>query len=359
MSGDATLPPIAAAYLAPEGLEATLAEELRRAGVTIAAWHGALALSPEPPVHTAWALDTWTAPRLLPAPSVAAAADALRAIQRNWSACPAGLHRRTALIAARLPPVRARPLRFPEAPPAAHLGAWTLLTQDTLLASPTKTSPFVNGACLFEEDRAGPPSRAYLKLWEACTLAGAWPAPGETCLDLGAAPGGWTWALARLGAVVTAVDKAPLAPSVAAMPGVTALRESAFALDPGTVGRVDWLFSDVVAYPARLLALVRRWIAAGTARRIVCTVKFQGATDHDTADAFAAIPGGRLRHLFHNRHELTFWWSADALPDAGESAAIEPPVRPPVTPPQPTPPASASPPAARAPRRRRRPDRPA
>jgi 23S rRNA (cytidine2498-2'-O)-methyltransferase len=37
-------------------------------------------------------------------------------------------------------------------------------------------------------------------------------------------------------------------------------------------------------------------------------VKFQGETDHDAADAFAAIPGGRLMHLFHNRHELTFLW---------------------------------------------------
>jgi 23S rRNA (cytidine2498-2'-O)-methyltransferase len=37
-------------------------------------------------------------------------------------------------------------------------------------------------------------------------------------------------------------------------------------------------------------------------------VKFQGATDHASAEAFAAIPGGRLQHLFHNKHELTFLW---------------------------------------------------
>ena len=45
---------------------------------------------------------------------------------------------------------------------------------------------------------------------------------------------------------------------------------------------------------------------SGRVRRFVCTVKFQGETDHDTARALAAIPGGRLVHLFHNRHELTF-----------------------------------------------------
>ena len=102
-----------------------------------------------------------------------------------------------------------------------------------------------------------------------------------------------------------AVDKAPLDPRVAGLPNVEVRLDSAFGMAPEPA---DWLFSDVVAYPARLLALVRRWIDAGAAARIVCTVKFQGETDHDAADAFAAIPGGRLMHLFHNRHELTFVW---------------------------------------------------
>ncbi len=297
---------IGACYLAPPGLEATLAAELARAGVAVACWHGRLAISPDPPGASCWALEVWTAPEELPAPSVGAAADALRAVQRNWAAYPVEHARRMALIQARLPPVKARPLRFPEPAPASHLGAWTLLTPDRLLASATKTSPFVNGECRFVEDRAGPPSRAYLKLWEALTRLGAWPQAGETCLDLGAAPGGWTWALARLGARVVAVDKAELDPRVAAMSGVALRRESAWALPPE---RVDWLFSDIVAYPERLLPLVRRWIEARAARRIVCTIKFQGETDFAAAEAFAAIPCGRVAHLFHNKHELTFWWA--------------------------------------------------
>lgn len=297
--------PVRAAYLAAEGFEVPLAEELRRAGVRLDAWHGRLALSPDPPVACAWALDVWTEPVEVAAPSVKAAADALRAVQRNWAAYAAAYHRRMALIAERLPPVKARLLVFPEPPPASHLGAWTLLAPDRVLASAAKTSPFVNGECRFVEDHIGPPSRAYLKLWEALTRLGFWPGPGETCLDLGAAPGGWTWALAQLGARVTAVDKADLAPAVAALSNVEVRRESAFALAPE---RVDWLFSDVIAYPARLLELVQRWIAAGAVRRVVCTIKFQGETDHNSAAAFAAIPGGRVMHLFHNKHELTFVW---------------------------------------------------
>lgn len=296
-----------AAYLAAEGFETPLAEELARRGVATGPWHGRLLLSPDPPAPSAWALDVWMDPREAEASSIKAAADVLRAEQRNWAGYAVAHHRRMALITERLPPVKAAPLAFPSLAPAGHLGAWTMLSPNRLLFSPRKSSRFVNGECHFQEDRVGPPSRAYLKLWEALTRLGRWPRPGERCLDLGAAPGGWTWVLARLGAQVVAVDKAPLAPATAAMAGVTHRRDSAFALPPEPV---DWLFSDVIAYPDRLLDLVQRWIAAGVTRTIICTIKFQGPTDHDAADAFAAIPGGHVMHLFHNKHELTFLWGA-------------------------------------------------
>ena len=302
--------PIASAYLAAEGFQESLAEELARRGAAVTGWHGNLALSGVPPVAAAWSLNTWLAPAIIPVGSIGQAADALRAIQRNWGSYQTGHFRRAALIEARLPALRPRPLVFPQAAPASHLGAWTLLAPDTLLVSPTQTSPFVNGVVPFVEDRVGPPSRAYLKFWEACTRLGAWPLPGQRCLDLGASPGGWTWAIAQLGASVVAVDRAPLDPVVAAMAGVTERTESAFSIDPRAEAPVDWVFSDIIAYPARLLAMAQAWIASGRTRRLVCTVKFQGATDHESAEAFAAIPGGRLVHLFHNKNELTFLWEA-------------------------------------------------
>ena len=296
---------IASAYLAAEGYEQPLLQELERAAVKIDAWHGRLALSPDPVFHAAWAQDLWTAPQELEIASVKSAADALRAIQRNWSAYPVDHHRRMALIGDRLPPVKARPLHFPDPAPTSHLGAWTLLAPDRLLLTPTKSSPVVSGEWAFEEDRTGPPSRAYLKLWEALTRLGHHPQPGDTCLDLGASPGGWTWVLAQLGANVTAVDKAALDPAIAALPTVITLKESAFAIEPRPV---DWLVCDVIAYPARLLTLIAHWIQIAPPRHIVCTVKFQGDTDFAAQDAFAAIPGGQLMHLHHNKHELTFVW---------------------------------------------------
>jgi len=305
---------VLAAYLAADGFEAVLAEELDFRGVVVSEWHGRLALSPQPPIDAAWALDTWTAPQEIPIASVKDASDALRAIQRNWSGYQVANFRRATLIADRLPPVKARALVFPEPAPTAHLGAWTLLAPDRMLVSASKTSPFVNGECRFEEDHIGPPSRAYLKLWEACTRLGWYPKPGETCLDLGASPGGWTWALAELGATVIAIDKAPLDPNIAARPNVTTRQESAFALEPE---KVDWLFSDIIAYPDRLLALIQRWIAADAPGHIVCTLKFQGQTDHATAQALAEIPGSRLLHLSHNRHELTYAWARPVADSVG------------------------------------------
>jgi 23S rRNA (cytidine2498-2'-O)-methyltransferase len=91
------------------------------------------------------------------------------------------------------------------------------------------------------------------------------------------------------------------------MPGVDWRGESAFALEPESVGAVDWLFSDIVCYPERLLRLVERWRASGLVKNFVCTIKFQGETDHDTAAAFAALPGARVQHLHHNKHELTLF----------------------------------------------------
>jgi 23S rRNA (cytidine2498-2'-O)-methyltransferase len=292
----------ATGYLAPEGF----VEELRTELGEVSAAYGRLLISPGAPKSAAWVANLWIDPVEIPIASIGDAAKRLRAIQRNWALYPHAQHRRAALIEARLPKVSAKPLAFPAPAPEAPLGSWTLIDAGTMLASARCTSPFPNGEARFVEDKLAPPSRAYLKLWEALTVLGTHPKPGELCLDLGSSPGGWTWVLARLGARVISVDKAPLDPGIAAMPGVDMRRESAFALDPRALGPIDWLFSDVVCYPARLFRLVERWLEAGTCRRFLCTLKFQGATDHETARRFAAIPGSRLLHLHHNKHELTW-----------------------------------------------------
>lgn len=295
-------PAIRTAYLAAEGFLGELAEELG----AVERVHGRLLIAPGPLQPAAWAANAWLDPQQMRVVSISDAAAKLRAIQRNWAVYAPHLHRRAMLIQEQLPKVSARPWVFGVPAPTASLGSWTMLDATTLLAARQCTSPFPHGEIHFVEDRDGPPSRAYRKLWEVLTLIGTRPQPGEVCLDLGSSPGGWSWALQRMGADVISVDKASLAPAIAGLPRIEHRFASAFEIEPRALGPIDWLFSDVVCYPARLLALIERWLAAGTCRRFVCTIKFQGKTDHASARRFAAIPGSQLRHLFHNRHELTW-----------------------------------------------------
>lgn len=290
-------------YLAAEGFERELETELG----DVSERYGRLMIAPGAPREVAWAQNVWIDPVRAKVASIKDAARTLRAVQRNWVLYSHEHHRRAALIEAELPVVKRREVEPYSELPAAPLGSWTLADRDTLVYSARCSSPFPHGEVRFVEDKEGPPSRAYLKLWELFTLTRAWPTPGELCLDLGSAPGGWTWVLAERGARVISVDKAPLEARVAARGNVEHRQESAFGLDPKSVGQVDWLFSDVICYPARLLSLVERWMKAGAAKRFVCTIKFQHETDHETARRFAAIEGSKLVHLSHNRHELTWY----------------------------------------------------
>lgn len=292
-------------YLAARGYERQLDEELGRAGVAVVGTHGRLRIAEGMPVHAAWAANIWWDAERIPVESIGHAARELRDRQRNWALYAPEHRGRAELVQEKLPHVSARPLELGQVAPDAPLGSWTLLERDLVLAATRCSSPFPHGEPTFVEDRHGPPNRAYLKLWEAFARLRRQPQPGDCCLDLGAAPGGWTWLLARTGAEVLAVDKAPLAPEIAELPNVTWQEGSAFALDPEEVGPVDWLCSDVVAYPDRLLDLVRQWLESGQVRNLVCTVKFQGATDHEAAARFAALPDAQVFHLDQNKHELT------------------------------------------------------
>jgi len=290
-------------YHAAPGL---LPELVRELGKSVTAVRDPLVTTAEPMRPAAFAANVWPDASWIEIASIGQAAAKLRAIQRNWQLVSTGHHRRAALVADKLPKVAARPLVFGAPLPEAPLGAFTLWEENLILAAPRTSEPVPDGIYRFKEDRTGPPSRAYLKLWELFTRLGVQPQPGELCLDMGGSPGGWAWVLSRLGARVFCLDKAPLAPSVAGHPLVTSCLGSAFGLDPRHVGAADWLFSDVICYPDRLYAWLDRWLELGQCRRFVMTVKLQGETDFTLLDRFRAIPGSRLMHLSHNKHELTF-----------------------------------------------------
>ena len=305
-------------YVAADGCVDDLVEELAGAEAV----RGRLVLSRGEPRPVAWAQNIWLCPKFLPVASISDAARQLKAIQRNWHLHATGHYRRAALIREQLPKVSARPLRFGAPAPTAPLGAWTLWEPDLLLFSPACSSAFPDGEVHFEEDRLGPPSRAYLKLWEAFTLLGRMPGPGDLCLDLGASPGGWTWVLARLGARVFSLDKAPLAPAVAALPNVDSCLGSGFGLDPRDAGAVDWIFSDMICYPERLFELITRWKRAGRCRNFICTLKCQGRTDHAAIRRFMLFENSVILHLSCNKHELTWICLEEGLPGGKGGAGV-------------------------------------
>lgn len=99
------------------------------------------------------------------------------------------------------------------------------------------------------------------------TRLGRWPKTGERCLDLGASPGSWTWVLQGLGAHVLAVDRAPLTDDIAKLPHVTVRKQDAFLIQPEELAEMDWIFSDVICYPEKLLDWIQKCLA-------LCTSEF-------------------------------------------------------------------------------------
>ena len=179
-------------------------------------------------------------------------------------------------------------------------------------------SPYAMGIPRLHLPR-GAPSRSTLKLAEAIETflgddAGEVLHAGMKAVDLGAAPGGWTWQLVRRGLRVTAVDNGPLKGDVAEDPLVTHLRVDGLTYVPRRP--VDWMVCDIVEQPSRVAALVARWIAGGHARRTIFNLKLPMKKRYDEVRRCRAIieetlaRAGvrhtlRLRQLYHDREEVT------------------------------------------------------
>ncbi len=152
------------------------------------------------------------------------------------------------------------------------------------------------------------PSSAFRKLEEALACMGRWPQTGERAVDLGAAPGGWTCVLLRHGVEVAAIDRSPLAPHLAAHPRLAWQRGDAFSYRP--VAPVDWLVSDVAAYPERVAELLEIWCGERLSRWMVVQMKFTGEVDWSALDVALTTArrhgyGARARHFFNDKNEVT------------------------------------------------------
>ncbi len=133
-------------------------------------------------------------------------------------------------------------------------------------------SPFPKGELPVASDKAAP-SRAFAKLVEAEQRLGRAIGRGDRCVDLGAAPGSWTYVAVERGAQVVAVDRSALRADLMEHARVRFHAGDAFRFVPE--GPVDWLLCDVIAEPERTAALVLNWVRSGWCRQWVVTLKLR------------------------------------------------------------------------------------
>lgn len=194
-----------------------------------------------------------------------------------------------------------------------------LLAGDHLLlaeADPRDGSPWPLGIPRLRM-HADAPSRSALKLEEAILTLLDEDArarllqPGMTAADLGAAPGGWTWVLARHGLRVSAIDNGPLRPHLFDTGLVEHLREDGFRWQPPRP--LDWMVCDMVEQPRRVAARMAEWFAQGWCRQAIFNLKLPMKKRWEETrlclDLFASQAGRPLRinarQLYHDREEIT------------------------------------------------------
>jgi 23S rRNA (cytidine2498-2'-O)-methyltransferase len=272
---------------------------------------GNMVFSPRQKTDICFALDVWVDTHIVNFESISEAVKILRSAGKFWFLNPFENVRRSRLIESELRKLPMVPTEFPVNEALPEIGGFSLLDKNTLVYSARRWKKPPLGHYLFQEDKINPPNRAYLKLWEALSLLTSYPQAGETVMDLGASPGGWTYVCQSLGANVIAVDKAPLATEIGKLPNITFMKQSAFAINPDTFSStIDWLLCDVACYPERTYELISQWLASGKAKHFIFTIKLQGETDLAMLQKFSEIPNSRVIHLFQNKHEATFFYPA-------------------------------------------------
>lgn len=130
-------------------------------------------------------------------------------------------------------------------------------------------------------------------------------------VDLGAAPGGWTWVLLRAGLKVTAVDNGPLKDPVAGHAMVEHLRADGFRWQPPRP--VDWMVCDMVEQPRRVAERMAQWFREGWCQNAIFNLKLPMKKRWDETqlclDVFRAQAGPlkalKAKQLYHDREEIT------------------------------------------------------
>jgi 23S rRNA (cytidine2498-2'-O)-methyltransferase len=196
------------------------------------------------------------------------------------------------------------------------------LTSDRVYAGVSdisNSSPWYMGIPRLKFPREAP-SRSTLKLEEAFLVflteeqRNKLLRPGLQAVDLGAAPGGWTYQLVRRGMRVTAVDNGAMDPAIMQSGLVKHFRADGFGYKPAKP--VDWMVCDIVEQPARIAKLAGQWMAGGWCRHAIFNLKLPMKKRYEEALRCKGIIEKEMRgsgvrfelrfkQLYHDREEVT------------------------------------------------------
>jgi 23S rRNA (cytidine2498-2'-O)-methyltransferase len=171
------------------------------------------------------------------------------------------------------------------------------------------TAPVPGGRFRMKMDPEAP-SRSYLKMEEALMRLGIEPLEDERVIDLGAAPGGWTYAFAKRGCFVTAVDNGPLKLSSAAVRRVEHLHRDGLTFKvPPHLPPVDWLVGDMLIPPGKAFGVLKYWVGGKHCRRLILNIKLPQEQPFPALQPILdwIEPRGTfsVRQLYHDRREVT------------------------------------------------------
>lgn len=187
------------------------------------------------------------------------------------------------------------------------------------ISAPANSSPWFMGIPRLKCPHDAP-SRAAIKLEEAWQVF-LMPKQREKALrsgmravDLGAAPGGWSWQLVRRGIQVTAVDNGAMAPILMESGLVEHRQMDAFRYTPPS--SMDWMVCDIVEQPRRVAQLVARWLANEWCHQCIFNLKLPMKKRYEEIQLCTNLIIETLckvkisyeltfKQLYHDREEVT------------------------------------------------------
>ncbi len=154
------------------------------------------------------------------------------------------------------------------------------------------------------------PSRSFLKIEEAFVRMEHEPQEDQTVIDLGAAPGGWSFAFAKRGCQVTSIDNGPLKIEDACIRRIEHLHRDGLTYQLGKLQPpVDWLVGDMLVPPGKVLGLLRYWVDGKHCRNLVMNIKLPQTNPLPALKPvlkwMERHPGLQVRQFYHDRREVT------------------------------------------------------